>query len=97
VERGDDTIARHVGERPAVFAYPYGYYDDRVRDIVASRYRYSVTTEMSRLSTHLADPHRVPRLETFYFRAPAVHARFGSRSFSAYLAARAALRNWRKG
>ena len=42
--------------------------DERVRAVAASSYRYSVTAQMGVLPTPLPDPHRVPRLDTYYFR-----------------------------
>jgi peptidoglycan/xylan/chitin deacetylase (PgdA/CDA1 family) len=97
LERGDQAIQERLGRRPEIFAYPYGYWDERVRAIAATYYRYSVTAQMGALPSHVDDPHRVPRLETYYFRAPGIHSRFGTLLFSAYLAARAALRKLRWG
>ena len=97
IQRGDQAIEERLGHRPEIFAYPYGYWDERVRAIVANYYRYSVTVRMGVLPTHVNDPHRIPRLETYYFRAPAIHSRFGTLPFSAYLVARAMLRQVRQG
>ena len=96
-ERGDRAIQQRLGYRPEIFAYPYGYWDARVRAIAAGRYRYSLTARMGTLRASVADPHRIPRLETYYFRAPGIHSRFGTLPFAAYLVARAALRRLRRG
>jgi len=95
--RGDEAIEQRLGHRPQIFAYPYGYWNERVRSITATRYRYSVTAQMGLVGTSLKDAHEVPRLETYYFRSPEIHARFGKLSFSAYLAARTVLRRLRQG
>ena len=97
LQRGDQAIQERLGHRLEIFAYPYGYCDERVRAIAATSYRYSVTVRMGVLPTHLNDPHRIPRLETYYFRAPGIHVRFGTLPFSAYLAARAMVRRARQG
>ena len=97
LQRGDQAIEERLGHRPEIFAYPYGYWDDRVRAIAANHYRYSVTVQMGTLPTQIDDPHRMPRLETYYFRAPGIHSRFGTIPFSTYLAARAMLRRLTQG
>ena len=96
LERGNQAIQGHLGRRPEIFAYPYGYWDERVRAIAANTYRYSLTAQMGVLPAQVDDPHRIPRLETYYFRAPGIHARFGTLPFSAYLLARATLRKLRQ-
>lgn len=93
--RCDDALAGRLGARPRLFAYPYGAYDARVEARVRQRYAFALTAEMGLLPSPLEAPHRVPRLETFYFRSAAVHRHFGSRAFGAYLRLRAALRRLR--
>lgn len=91
-ELGDpiDEIADQLGTRPTQFAYPYGYLDARVVAAVTHHYAQAVTTTFSALSTTSRNPHRIPRLDSYYFRDPAVHKRFGTRLFDYYLAARGA-------
>jgi peptidoglycan/xylan/chitin deacetylase (PgdA/CDA1 family) len=96
-EDANQAIVQRLGCCPTVFAYPYGYLDDRVRRLVAGYYRYAVTARMGVLPTLTVDAHQIPRLESFYFRASRVHARFGTRTFDAYLAARTLLRAVRPG
>jgi peptidoglycan/xylan/chitin deacetylase (PgdA/CDA1 family) len=91
-QRGNDAIQAHLGCCPTIVAYPYGFWDERVRDLAASAYRYAVTTQMGVLPVEVIDPHLIPRLETYYIRAPKIHSHFGTRTFSAYLAARTMLR-----
>ena len=95
LEDCDGAIERELGERPEVFAYPYGYFDERVVTHAAARYRFAVTADMGTLPGRLDDPMRVPRLETFYFRSPRIHRRFGGPAFRGYLALRAGLRRLR--
>lgn len=95
LERCDDEIESRLGERPDVFAYPYGHYDARVAARAKRRYRYAVTAAMGRLPATIDDPMHVPRLETYYFRSPGIHRRFDGAFFNAYLAARSVLRRLR--
>ncbi len=94
----DDLIESRLGRRPEIFAYPYGYHGAEVRDRVRARYRWAFTTELSTLDgwePGSSDPAALPRLDTFYFRAPMQHRRFGSLGFRAYMGARRWLRDLR--
>jgi peptidoglycan/xylan/chitin deacetylase (PgdA/CDA1 family) len=92
-----DTIERELGHVPTRFAYPYGYFDERVRVAAARHYSHAVSTRMATLDqAGEPDAHALPRLDAYYFRSPALHARFGGRRFAAYLRARALLRRLRK-
>lgn len=90
-----EVIERRLGRRPDILAYPYGSHDDRTVRAAHRHYRFAVTTQMAELGDPLPDPHRVPRLDAYYFRGPRVHARFGTLRFRAYLRARALLRGLR--
>ena len=95
MELGNRDIEDNLGYRPDVFAYPYGHFDRRVESAASEIYRYAVTTEMGRLPVRIDAPHRIPRIETYYFRSTAVHQRFGTIPFLAYLMGRTVLRNLR--
>jgi peptidoglycan/xylan/chitin deacetylase (PgdA/CDA1 family) len=95
LEDCDSEIEGRLGVRPDVFAYPYGLGVAGVAARARRRYRHAVTAAMGTLPEVLADPMRVPRLETYYFREPRVHRRFGGALFRGYLAARATLRRLR--
>jgi peptidoglycan/xylan/chitin deacetylase (PgdA/CDA1 family) len=96
LEQAAETIERRVGRRPDILAYPYGSHDDRTVRAAGKHYRFAVTTQMAELGNSLPDPHRVPRLDAYYFREPRVHARFGALRFRTYLRARAFLRGIRQ-
>lgn len=91
----DEEIARRLGRAPKGFAYPYGHFDERVVATARRRYRFAVTTELAALPSRGLDLARVPRLDSFYLRDPAVQRRFGSASFRAWLAMRRTLRGVR--
>lgn len=90
-----DQIEERVGRRPRILAYPYGYFDARVATHARRHFRFAVTTVFRPLRPH-EDAVRIPRLDAYYLRAPAVHRHFGSPAFLAYLAARGAARRWRR-
>ncbi|HEX7479657.1 MAG TPA: polysaccharide deacetylase family protein [Polyangiales bacterium] len=91
-----DTIAQQLGHTPALFAYPYGYFDERVRLATARHYRCAVSTRMALLDGDRRGLHALPRLDAYYFRSPAAHEPFGGRRFATYVQARALLRRLRK-
>jgi peptidoglycan/xylan/chitin deacetylase (PgdA/CDA1 family) len=91
----DEAIEQRLGRRPRLFAYPYGAVDARVEARVARRYAFAVTTELAPLRGRTTRPHRVPRLDAYYLRAPRVQARFGDAAFRGWIAARALARRLR--
>lgn len=90
-ERSDEMICRRIGRQPAYFAYPYGYNDSRVRDVVGARYRGCVTTRLRSLSD-TEDSAALPRLDAYYLRSPLIYRRLNSASTRTYLAIRSLLR-----
>jgi peptidoglycan/xylan/chitin deacetylase (PgdA/CDA1 family) len=89
------AIERELGRRPRVFAYPYGFCDDRVVAAARQSFEWAVTARMTGALQPAGDPHRVPRLDAYYFRSPVLSRAFGSKRFSQYLSARAWLRRMR--
>ncbi len=90
----DRIIEERSGRRPAYFAYPYGRMNARARDYARGNYRGSVTVELRELSRN-DDPAALPRLDTYYLRAPWVFHRLDAALPRAYLALRGALRRLR--
>ena len=95
-----ETIVRLVGEKPQIFAYPYGLHDARVMVAAARHYTYAVTTEFRLLSSPHT-PYTVPRLDLFYLRSRLLHRFFGDNLiFISYLRTRRifrqAARTWRR-
>ncbi len=86
-----DRLAAETGRRPTSFAYPYGRVDDRVRAAVASGYSSAVTTDL-RWVLPDDDPHRLPRLDSYYFRRPGRIERLGTPAMERYLTVRRGLR-----
>lgn len=90
-EASNDEIERQTGRRPRALAYPYGHFDARSLRIAREHYALAVTVQMGGVD-RLPDSHRIPRLETFYFRGTRPLGGFGSAGFRAYLALRALIR-----
>ncbi len=89
-----EDIARETGRRVDGFAYPYGYFDDRVVRAASSVCRWACTTVLAPL--HRADdPLRLPRLDAYFLRGPGRLQAFGTLTFDAYMALRAGIRKLR--
>ncbi len=72
-----DRIQSETGYLPRAFAYPYGDAADRALPVVAGHFRWACTTELRPLGT-ADDPHRLPRLDMHYLRAPGRLESWGS-------------------
>jgi peptidoglycan/xylan/chitin deacetylase (PgdA/CDA1 family) len=90
----DRIIEERLGRRPQYFAYPYGYRNAHTLDYARNRYRASVTTELRELQGK-EDPAALPRLDSYYLRAPWVFRRLDAALPRVYLALRGALRKLR--
>lgn len=91
VQASAARIEKETGRRPAAFAYPYGGFNDEIRALVAGCYRQAVTTELRLLGPD-EDPHRLPRLDSYYFRRPGSMERLGTTAMDRYLRVRRGLR-----
>jgi peptidoglycan/xylan/chitin deacetylase (PgdA/CDA1 family) len=73
-------LARELGVDVTTFAYPYGGVGSAARDVVAREFRYGVTTRLAVLAPH-DDPARLPRLDSYYLRAPGALEAWGTTRF----------------
>jgi peptidoglycan/xylan/chitin deacetylase (PgdA/CDA1 family) len=62
-----EEFERRLGLRPRHLAYPYGEVDDRSAAWAARAFAAAVTTEFRPLRDD-DEPHRLPRLDMYYFR-----------------------------
>ena len=92
----DAAIHAAIGVRPRSFAYPFGYFTDDALAVARAHYACAVSTRMGWLGPD-RDPHLLPRLDSYYFRRPGAHRRFGSAGFRAWLGLRALARRARWG
>lgn len=88
IEGSAAEIAARIGRRPDAFAYPYGAADDRVVHATRTRYARAVTVELRDLADG-DDPHRLPRVDTYYFREPGQLEAWGTPAFRRRLTIRA--------
>ncbi len=87
----DDAIEQRLGRRPRLFAYPYGRFDARAREVAANRYTAAFTTQLAYFRGG-PDAHCVPRIDTYYLRTPAVARQLFAPLGRGYIAARGLLR-----
>ena len=90
----DDMIEQRLGRRPRLFAYPYGHADERVRRAVAGRYAACFSTRLDYLRDQ-ADLADLPRLDTYFLRAPTLFRHVLSAPVHSYIALRAVIRRLR--
>ena len=88
-------LARELGVDATTFAYPYGALSDAARDVVAREFRYGVTTRLAVLGPH-DDPARLPRLDSYYFRAPGTLEAWGTARFRVRMGLLAGARSVRR-
>ena len=93
--RADALIEARLGQAPQHFAYPFGFYDERIERLAGARYRTSVTKRLAyvgagdRLSA-------LPRLDSYYLRDERRIGDVFSATTRSYIHARGALR-WLRG
>jgi peptidoglycan/xylan/chitin deacetylase (PgdA/CDA1 family) len=73
-------LLRELGVVATTFAYPYGGVSQAARDVVAREFRYGVTTRLATLSAH-EHPALLPRLDSYYLRAPGTLESWGTKRF----------------
>jgi peptidoglycan/xylan/chitin deacetylase (PgdA/CDA1 family) len=88
-----ERIAAVTGRRPLTFAYPFGACSPAAEAAAARVYRCACTTEHRPLEPR-ENPHRLPRLDAWYFRRGGLET-WGSTAFRARLWARGRLRRLR--
>lgn len=84
-----DDVRHALGTTPEAFAYPYGAYDERVRNAAGEVYQYSVTTDLRPLRGD-DSPNALPRLDAWYFQNVQWLDRWGSAALYSYLGLRRA-------
>lgn len=94
IEGSAQDLEDRIGRTPTSFCYPYGDLDDSSTALVSDRYALACTTRLAILPA-APDPHRLPRLDAFYYQAPGRLESFGSLGFRAHLALRRTARGLR--
>ncbi len=87
----DEAIKSRTGRAPEYFAYPYGFFDHRIKRLAGEHYHASMTTQLGYLQAENRAS-ALPRLDSYYLRSPFwVRDIFSDRTRS-YIGARAAMR-----
>ena len=73
-------IGREIGIRPSLFGYPYGRPSHDCLPLVRAHYRGAVTTQL-RLLDEDDYPFLLPRIDTWYLRAPGAIEQWGTTAF----------------
>jgi peptidoglycan/xylan/chitin deacetylase (PgdA/CDA1 family) len=94
IEGSAADIEARLGRRPDGFAYPYGSHDEASVTAVRTTYAWACTTELAIVASD-SDPHRLPRLDAFYYRRPGQLEAWGTTTFRVRLGVRRAARDAR--
>jgi hypothetical protein len=87
-------IESRTGESVRAFAYPYGDFDQDVRDQVAGHFLIACTTVLDYAGT--SDPLALPRLDIYYLQKLFWFNRLGTALGRQYIAARRHIRQFRR-
>lgn len=86
------AIEQHLGTAAATFAYPYGHFNEQVKEIVKANYAAAVSTNLGKVAAG-NDIHALKRLDTFYLRDERIFNSLSKRKFEYYMQARQMLRS----
>jgi peptidoglycan/xylan/chitin deacetylase (PgdA/CDA1 family) len=87
----DDEIERQTGQRPTLFAFPFGHFDDRVRSLLAPRYAGCFTTRLGYFG-RAEDLTRIRRLDSYYLQSSVWYKHLFATTTRGYIASRALIR-----
>lgn len=79
-----DDLEQKLGVRPDGFAYPYGAVTPRAVAAASAMFAWACTTDLRGLNA-TEDPHRLPRVDAWYLRAPERFGRWGSHRLRGWL------------
>lgn len=89
-------IEEALGHKIESFAYPYGRYNWRVREIVSRHFACACSDELGEVKAG-SDPHALERIDTYYLRNDRLMGLLSSRLYPWYIQARAVPRRIRRG
>ncbi len=93
-EQCGSLIEQRLGKRSDYFAYPYGYYNEQVREFARPRYRASVTIFLNTLNKN-QDLAELPRLDSYYLQSEWIQCKLDNPIGQAYLKSRNLIRSVR--
>ena len=95
IRRSKAVIEDALGEPVTCFAYPYGRYDRRSREIV-QKYFVCACSDKLALTTQASDLYALERVDAYYLRTDRLFAVMPTRLFPWYIAARSVPRHIRR-
>ena len=87
-----DAIENAIGRTVTTFAYPYGKFNGRVREIVSQNFDAACSTYLGTASVE-SDPFSLERIDAYYLSRPRVFNALSSKSFDRYMKFRQTLRD----
>jgi len=85
------TLEDILGKKTTTFAYPYGRFTDRVRQIAKNTFAAACSTNLGKVSSS-SDPYSLERVDAYYLSNPRVLRSLSRKSFDRYLQVRQAMR-----
>jgi peptidoglycan/xylan/chitin deacetylase (PgdA/CDA1 family) len=86
-----NTMIEHLGHPIRSFAYPYGRYNKRVKQLVVEEFANACSTNLGFVGTRF-DPYAIERIDVSYFLNPAIFQRLFEPLAYPYLKARKLIR-----
>jgi peptidoglycan/xylan/chitin deacetylase (PgdA/CDA1 family) len=90
-----DMIEDALGTRIACFAYPYGRYDARVRDLIRAHFLCACSDKLGLITSH-SDPYALERVDAYYLRTARLFDVMGTSFFPSYVRIRSVPRRIRR-
>ncbi|MEO8042853.1 MAG: polysaccharide deacetylase family protein [Acidobacteriota bacterium] len=87
-----DAIENAIGVKVTTFAYPYGKFNGRVRDIAAQNFDVACSTNLG-TATVESDLFSLERIDAYYLSRPRVFDSLSSKTFDRYMKFRQTLRD----
>jgi peptidoglycan/xylan/chitin deacetylase (PgdA/CDA1 family) len=87
IVRSKTIIERRLGQEVASFAYPFGRYDERSRDIAARHFKCACSDRLGLIS-EASDPFALERVDAYYLKGNSISQLIGTGLFPWYVKAR---------
>jgi peptidoglycan/xylan/chitin deacetylase (PgdA/CDA1 family) len=88
------AIENALGEPAETFAYPYGKFDDSVKEIAGKYFKAACSTNLGKVRAG-SDLFSLERLDAYYLSNPKIFSSLSTRSFDRYIYIRRLMRNFK--
>lgn len=89
------AIENSLGKKVTTFAYPYGNFNQSVRQIAETNFTSACSTNLGKAQAE-SDFFSLERIDSYYLSRPLIFNSLSSNNFDRYLSIRQALRNFKK-